>query len=209
MAIPRVTASETEPERAKEERFVVKAPNVPLPAVAITYLAPPAKDKDIPALEIASRILSAGESSRLYKELVRNQKIAQDASFDVDVKTDKGLMYFTATLASGKSPEMAEKALLAELKKIQTLPVTANELEKAKNGIVANKVRRLETNDGKAFSIGSAIILYGTPNEVNTELEKFQKVTIEDVQRVMKKYFSDTNRVVIYYVNDDAKGGQK
>ncbi len=206
--IPRVSKSETEPERSKEERFVVKAPNVPLPAVAITYLAPPARDKDIPALQVASRILSAGESSRLYKELVRNQQVAQEASFDVDVKTDKGMMYFTATLATGKTPEMAEKSLLAELRKIQTSPVTAKELEKAKNGIIADKVRRLETNDGKAFSMGSAIILYGTPNEVNNELVKLQAVTIADIQRVMKKYFNDNNRVVIYYINDDSKGGQ-
>lgn len=205
--IPRVT--EIEPERTKEKKVVVKAPNVPLPAVAITYLAPPAKDKDIPALQIASAILSGGESSRLYKELVRNQQIAQEASFSVDAKTDKGLMYFTATLASGKTPEMAEKSLLAELKKIQSMPVTANELAKAKNGIVADKVRSLETNDGKAFQMGSAIILVGSPNAVNTELSEIQAVTIADVQRVMKKYFTDTNRVVIYYVNDDSKGGQK
>lgn len=205
--IPRVT--EVEPERTKEKRVVVKAPNVPLPAVAITYLAPPAKDKDIPALQVAAAILSSGESSRLYKELVRNQQIAQDASFNVDAKTDKGMMYFTATLATGKTPEMAEKSLLAELKKIQNTPVTANELAKAKNGMVANKVRSLETNDGKAFQIGSAIILQGDPNAVNTELDEIQAVTIADVQRVMKKYFTDNNRVVIYYLNDDSKGGQE
>jgi zinc protease len=206
-AIPRVT--EVEPERTAEKRIVVKAPNVPFPAVAITYLAPNAKDKDIPALQIASSIMSGGESSRLYKELVRKQQLTQDASFSVDTKTDKGLMYFTATLASGKTPEMAEKALMAELKKIQTMPVTANELAKAKNGIVANKVRRLETNDGKAYEIGAAIILNGTPNTVNTELAELQAVTIADVQRVMKKYFTDANRVVIYYINDDAKGEGK
>jgi zinc protease len=206
LTIPRVT--EIEPERTKEKRVIVKAPNVPLPAVAITYFAPPAKDKDIPALEIASAILSGGESSRLYKELVRNQQIAQEASFSVDAKTDKGLMYFTATLASGKTPEMAEKSLLAELKKIQMMPVTASELTKAKNGMVASKVNSLETNDGKAFQIGSAIILQGDPNAVNRELDELQAVTIADVQRVMKKYFTDTNRVVIYYINDDKENAK-
>ncbi len=204
--IPRVT--EVEPERTKEKRVTVKAPNVPLPAVAITYLAPPAKDKDIPALQVASAILSGGESSRLYKELVRNQQVAQEVSFSVDAKTDKGLMYFFAILASGKAPEMAEKSLLAELKKIQNAPVTAAELAKAKNGMIAGKVHSLETNDGKAFQIGSAIILQGNPNAVNTELAELQAVTIADVQRVMKKYFNDNNRVVIYYVNDETKEGK-
>jgi zinc protease len=204
--IPRVT--EVEPERSAEKRVVVKAPNVPFPAVAITYLAPNAKDKDIPALQVASSILSSGESSRLYKELVRKQKITQDASLSVDAKTDKGLMYFTATLAGKNTPAQAEKALLAELKKIQTMPVTANELAKAKNGMVANKVRRFETNDGKAYQIGAAIILNGTPNAANTELAELQAVTIADVQRVMKKYFTDTNRVVIYYINDDKENSK-
>jgi zinc protease len=205
--IPRVT--EVEPERTAEKRIVVKAPNVPFPAVAITYLAPTAKDKDMAALQVASSIMSGGESSRLYKELVRKQKITQDASFSVDTKTDKGLLYFTATLAGRNTPAQAEKALLAELKKIQTMPVTANELAKAKNGMVADKVRRFETNDGKAYQIGAAIILNGTPNAANTELAELQAVTIADVQRVMKKYFTDTNRVVIYYVQDDAKGETK
>ena len=206
-SIPRVT--EVEPERTAEKRLVVKAPNVPLPAVAITYLAPPAKDKDMAALEVASAILSGGESSRLYKELVRKQQIAQEASFSVDAKTDKGLIYFLAILASGKTPETAEKSLLAELKKMQSAPITAAELAKAKNGMVADKVRSLETNDGKAFQMGTSIILQGTPNAVNTELAELQAVTIADVQRVMNKYFTDTNRVVIYYVNDDSKGEGK
>ncbi len=205
--IPRVT--EVEPERTAEKRVVVKAANVPFPAVAITYLAPTAKDKDIPALQVASAILSGGESSRLYKELVRKQQLTQDASFGVDVKTDKGMLYFTATLAGENTPVMAEKALLAELKKIQMLPVTAKELAKAKNGMVANKVRSLETNDGKAGQMGSSIILNGSPNGINTELAALQAVTVADVQRVMKKYFTDTNRVVIYYINDDAKGETK
>ena len=153
--------------------------------------------------------MSGGESSRLYKELVRKQQIVQDASFSVDAKTDKGLLYFTATLAGENKPEVAEKALLAELKKIQMFPVTANELAKAKNGMVANKVRSLETNDGKAYQIGASIILTGTPNGINTELGELQAVTIADIQRVMKKYFTDKNRVVIYYVNDDSKGEVK
>ncbi|MCA1623746.1 MAG: insulinase family protein [Acidobacteria bacterium] len=198
--IPRV--SEIEPERRAEKRQTVKAPNVPLPAVAITYLAPNAKSKDIAALKIAEAILSNGESSRLYQELVYKQQIAQEADFSVDEHVDKGLMYFTATLASGKTPEMAEKSLLAELKKMQDAPVSAKELEKAKNTIVANAIRSLETNQGKAFAIGQAVILKGAAKAVNDEINELQAVTAADVQRVMKQYFKDNNRVVIYYENE-------
>jgi zinc protease len=206
-AIPRVT--EVEPARTAEKRQTVKAPNVPLPAVAITYLAPDSKSKDIAALKIAQAILSGGESSRLYQALVYKQQIAQEASFGVDERVDKGLLTFTAVMASGKTPEMGEKSLLAELKKIQDAPVSAKELEKAKNSIVADALRGLETNRGKAFAIGNGVIYKNDPNAVNTEIKQLQAVTAADVQRVMKQYFADNNRVVIYYVNDDAKGEGK
>ena len=201
--IPRV--KEVEPERTAEKRQTVKAPNVPLPAVAITYLAPDSKSKDAAALNVAQAILSGGESSRLYQELVYKQQIAQEAGFRFDERVDKGLLYFIATMASGKTPEAGEKSLLAELKKIQDAPVSALELEKAKNKLIANALRSRETNDGKAFAIGRAVIFQNDANAVNTELNEIQAVTAADVQRVMKKYFTDKNRVVIYYVNDDAK----
>ncbi|HXH70781.1 MAG TPA: pitrilysin family protein [Pyrinomonadaceae bacterium] len=200
-AIPRVT--EVEPARTAEKRQTVKAPNVPLPAVAITYLAPDSKSRDIAALKIAQAILSGGESSRLYQELIYKQQIAQEASFGVDERVDKGLLTFTAVMASGKTPQMGEKSLLAELKKIQDAPVSAKELEKAKNSIVANALRGLETNRGKAFAIGNGVIYENDPNAVNTELKQLQAVTAADVQRVMKQYFADNNRVVIYYVNEE------
>jgi zinc protease len=200
-AIPRVT--ETEPERMKEKRIVVKAPNVPLPAVAIAYLAPPAKDKDAAALNIAEAVLSGGESSRLYQELVYKQQIAQEASFSFGENVDKGVMNFVAVMASGKTVEQGEKSLLAELKKMQDAPISAKELEKAKNSLIADKIRSLETNKGKTYAIGQAWIMEGDPKAVNNDVAKLQAVTVNDVQRVMKKYFTDNNRVVIYYQNEE------
>ena len=203
--IPRVTA--TESARTKEMRYEETAPNVPLPAVAITYLTPGGKDRDSAALKVAEEILSGGESSRLYQSLVYRQQIAQEASFNVGENVDESLSYFTAILASGHQPEEAEKALLAELKKIQDAPPSAQEVEKAKNQIVADALRRRETNQGKAFAIGQAIIYQNDADAVNKNLSEIQAVTPADVQRVMQKYFSDNNRVVIYYRNQ--KGEQK
>lgn len=200
-AIPRVTA--VEPARTKEKRLVVKAPNVPLPAVSIGYLAPPAKDKDTAALTVAEAVLSGGESSRLYQELVYKQQIAQEASFSLGTNVDKGVMNFSATMASGKTPEEGEKSLLAELKKIQDAPISAQELEKAKNTIIANKIRQLETNKGKTFALGYTWIMDGDPKLINEQVKEIQAVTVADVQRVMKKYFTDNNRVVIYYENEE------
>jgi zinc protease len=198
-AIPRVTA--IEPERTEEKRYNETAPNVPFPAVAITYLAPNSKDKDIPALEIAETILSNGESSRLYQELVYKQQIAQEAAFNADIRADRGLLYFYAIASEGKTADELEKSLLAELLKIQSSPVTANELSKAKNQLITKTLQEREQNDGKALAIERAIAYSGDANAVNTDIAELQAVTIADVQRVMKKYFTDKNRVVIYYQN--------
>jgi zinc protease len=198
-AIPRVTA--VEPERTEEKRHVMTAPNVPFPAVAITYLAPNSKDPDVPALEIAETILANGESSRLYQELVYKQQIAQEAAFSADIRADRGLLYFYAIASEGKTPDALEKSLLTELAKIQNSPVTASELAKAKNQLITRTLQEREQNDGKAIAIERAITYQGDANAVNTDIQKLQAVTVADVQRVMKKYFTDKNRVVIYYQN--------
>ena len=201
--IPRVT--EIEPERTKEARHITTAPNVPFPAVAITYLGPRSDDADIPAFKIAESILSGGESSRLYQSLVYKQQIAQEASFNVDIKTDRVLLYFQSIAAEGKTAEAMEKSLLAELKMIQESPVTAIELEKAKNQLISKAIRARENNDGKAIVIERAVAYQHDSKAVNYDIQKLQAVTAADVQRVMKKYFTDNNRVVIYYSQGDAK----
>lgn len=203
MAIPRVTA--VEPERTEEKRHMMTAPNVPFPAVAITYLAPPSSSADVPALEIAETILSGGESSRLYQELVYRQQLAQEAAFSADIRVDKGLLYFYAVASADKKAEDLEKSLLAELKKIQTAPVTAKELQKAKNQLITSTLQERETNDGKAVAIERAITYAGDALAVNSDIRKLQAVTAADVQRVMRKYFTDKNRVVIYYQQGEGR----
>ena len=202
-SIPRVTT--VEPERTKETRHNIKAPNVPLPAVAITYLAPKGNSPDVAPLQIASAIMSGGESSRLYQELVYNQQLAQQVQFSTDIRADRGLLNFIAILGGDKKPEDGEKALLAELKKIQTTLVTPQELAKAKNQLITNAISSRETVDGKADAIGFSLMWAGDAKDVNTSIAKLQAVTAQDIQRVMKKYFTDTNRVVIYYTNEEAK----
>jgi len=202
-AIPRVTVKE--PARTSERRFDETGPNVPLPAVAITYLAPPVSDPDADALRVAESILGNGESSRLYQSLVYTQQVAAEAFASANLRQDPGIFVLGAILAGGKKPAEGEAALLAELKRMQNEPVTKAELDKAVNQLVANALRERETNSGKAFAIGNAAVLVGDVRRVNTDIERLQAVTAADVQRVMKKYFSDSNRVVITYTGEPQK----
>ena len=199
--IPRVT--EVEPEWTTERRFKETGPRVPFPATAIVYRAPRTNNPDIPALRLASAILSGGESSRMYISMVREQQIAQQADLDLELNTEGGRMSLIGIGSEKGTSENLEKAMLAELKKIQDNGVTAKELEKAKNQLIARAVRSLETNDGKAIAIERAVAYLGDPKAVNNEVAKLQAVTASDIQRVMKTYFKDNNRVVIYYNQAD------
>lgn len=200
--LPRVTTKE--PARTKETRFTEYGSN-DLPAVGLTYLTPREADPDSDALRVVNAILSSGESSRLYHALVYTQQLAAEAEANAESREDASLFVLTAVLSEGKKPEDAEKSLLTEVKRLQDTPVSAAELEKAKNQIVTDQLRQRETSNGKALALGEAAVLLGDPARVNTDLARLQAVTATDVQRVMKKYFGDQNRMVLYYLPQTQK----
>src|SRR5258706_1293280 len=203
LPLPRVQTKE--PERTGEMRFTEYGANVPLPGVGITYLVPSEKSEDAAALSMADIVLSQGRSSRLYQSLIYQQQVAQSANANADLREDNGLFQLTAIVAAGKKPEDAEAALRAEIKRLQDTPVPAAELEKAKNQIITSDLRQTETNLGKAQTLGQAAVLLGDPNRVNTDLEKLEAVTPADIQRVAKKYFTDQNRLVLYYLPESQR----
>ncbi|HET6855389.1 MAG TPA: pitrilysin family protein [Pyrinomonadaceae bacterium] len=200
--LPRVQVKE--PPRKSEIRLTEYGRN-DLPAVGLTYLTPRQADADSDALRVADAILSAGESSRLYNALVYTQQLAAEVNSGAETREDASLFVLTAVLSEGKKVEDAEKSLLAEIKKLQDAPVSAAELEKAKNQMITNQLRQRETSNGKALALGEAAVLLGDPARVNTDLDRLQAVTAADIQRVMKKYFADTNRLVLYYLPEATK----
>jgi zinc protease len=201
--IPRVTA--TEPPRPKEKRFNEHGANVPLPAIAITWLIPPASDvADAEPLKLLEAIAGAGESSRLYQSLVYRQQLVQDVSASLDLRESTGLFGVTATLASGKTVAAVEKALRAEVRKLMDAKVTPAELEKAKNMVITAALRRRETTLGKGGPLRDAIIYQHDASYANRALERLQAVTAADIQRVAKKVLG-TNDVVITYTSGGSK----
>ena len=200
--LPRVQVKE--PPRKSEIRLTEYGSN-DLPAVGLTYLTPRQADADSDALRVADVILSGGESSRLYNSLVYTQQLAAEVNSSADTREDASLFVLTAVLSEGKKVEDVEKAMLAEIKKLQDTQVSAGELDKAKNQIITNQLRQRETSNGKALTLGEAAVLLGDAARVNTDLERLQAVTAADIQRVMKKYFADTDRLVLYYLPEASK----
>jgi zinc protease len=200
--LPRVSVKE--PARKSEIRVTEYGHN-DLPAVGFTYLTTKQSDPDAAALRVANAILSAGESSRLYNALVYTQQIAAEVFSDENAMEDAGLFLMGAILSEGKKVEDVEKSMIAEIKKLQDAPVSAAELEKAKNQLVTDQLRERETGNGKALALGEAAVLLGDPARANTDLARLQAVTAADIQRVMKKYFTDSNRLVLYYLPQATK----
>ncbi|MGA0606104.1 M16 family metallopeptidase [Phenylobacterium sp. VNQ135] len=201
--MPRVTAKE--PPRTKAGVFEGYGPNVPLPAVAITWQATDAADPDAPALTVLDAILSAGKSSRLYNSLVYEKQIAAEAMSNADLPQDPGLFMVGAVMASGHTIEQGEAALLAEVKRLRDAPPSAAELAEAKNELIAGRLRERETIDGRAFALGQALMLTGDAAQANTELAALQAVTAADVQRVARKYLADDRRMTIRYRPESAR----
>jgi len=198
--IPRV--ADSEPARTEEKHFDEHGANVPLPAVALTWLIPNARSDDSEPLEVAAAILSDGDSSRLYQSLVYKKQLAQSASANAETREDTGLFTARAVMASGKKTEDGMAALREEITALAAKPVTAAELDKAKNLIITSALRERETNDGKAGALGEAITQYHDATYVNRGLGRLQAVTAADVQRVVKKYLVDGKAVTITYTSE-------
>ncbi len=200
--IPRVTVQE--PARTEEKRFTEYAPSVPLPAVAMTWLIPSASHADAIPLTLAAGILSEGESSRLQQKLVRGE-IAQEVFADADLREDLGLFGVVSIMGSEHQPAEAEKVIRAEIAALAEKGVPAAELEKAKNLFITGALRERETNNGKGFILGEALVLQHDASIANTVLGKVQGVTAADVQRVVRKYLIEGKAVVINYLDEGAK----
>jgi len=203
--IPRVTVAE--PPRKQDARYRETGPNVPLPAVAVTWLAPSARSPDAAALKAAAALLGNGESSRLNQALVYRAQIAQKASFGADLRVDTGLLIAYAIAASGKPLDQVAQALRQEIDRLAGKPVAAAELAKVKTQLLTQALLERQTPLGKGMALGDAILIQGDARRVNQELDDLQAVTAADVQRVVRKYLTGAPAVTIEYTQAAAAQG--
>lgn len=194
--IPR--PAKTEPPQTEERRTVEYDSKAPLPAVISTFHIPGAGDADSYPLEVASLILSGGESSRIYQRLVYEKQIALQAAGQSFSLEDPGLFFFFAVLNAGVTPDAAESEIAVEVERLRNEPVSAAELDKAKTQLIASLTIGRQSVQEKASAIGNAAVILDNPSLVNDELARYQAVTAADVQRVARKYFTKENRSVIY-----------
>jgi len=201
-AIPRPAVKE--PDQKAEVRDVV-FDNIQLPAVFQAYHIPAQGTPDSYALDMLSTVLSGGQSSRMYKALVDEQKKAlQVAAFPFSLE-DPGL-YITLGIANmGIDPDDLEKSMDAEVENVKNELITEKEFQKIRNQMESQFVQQNASAAGIAEQLANYHVYYKDANLINTEIDRYMKVTREDLQRVAKKYLVRENRVVLHYLPKSAQ----
>lgn len=197
-----------EPPQAGPRRVVVDAQSQPVEFV--TYKRPSAFDKDDPVFDVISGILSGGRTGLMYKQLVRDKRIALEAGADADFPGGKFansfLLYLVPALGHGNAEN--EKALDDLLEAFKNNPVDDVTLQRVKTVQRATLIRQLDSNSGMASLLTMFHGMYGDWRKLFTSLDDVDRVTAADVQRVAKQYFVRDNRTVAVLENS-AAGGTK
>ncbi len=193
---PEVTT--VEPEQKGERRVYVEYDANPV--LSIAYHKPAVGHPDQYVFDVIEAILSHGRTSRLYKSLIEEKRMAVMAqAYGGPSKYADTFMFFCSPRHPHTAEEV-EEAIYEELEKLKTTPVTAHELQKIKNQLEADFIRSLESASGLASEISSYEAVSGW-RYINTLVENTIAVTPEDIMRVAKKYFKKTNRTVAILVN--------
>jgi zinc protease len=185
----------------------VYEPNVPLPAVMVSYRQPPARSPDIAALAVLDSIMATGESSRLYQSMVYEQQVAAQVFTNFDENVDLGTYSLFAILSEGKTIEDGVASLNAEIARMRDTLVSDAELDEAKNEIVTATLQNRETAFGRSEEIADAVIRLGDPAAADRQLAEIQAVTAADVQRVARSILNDSARVTVRYMPEELRNG--
>jgi len=183
---PRVTI--VEPEQRGERRVWVRR-EAQLPAIFVGYHTPNHRSPDAYPLEVLSTVLSAGRASRLYQRLVYEQRLALDAGGDyTHLSIDPDSFTFYATVLPDKTVEEVERALMAEVERLQTELVHEEELQRAKNQIESAFLFGQDSVHARASTLGR-YELAASWRLRDEFLPRIRAVTREDLQRVARQYF--------------------
>ena len=205
---PKPDVAEGPQTKAKYAKVEDKHAN--LPAFWIGWRAPGRREPDYYVLGVIEKLLSAGESSRLYQRMVKGEKLALKADAGYDERRGPSGFEAFVVLKPGNTPERARQVLFEELDNLKNKPVAAEELEKAKNQIqrtlFANAHTSLQRSLGRAEHLGEYTLFFGDPKLIDKDLEAYMNVTAKDVQRVAKAMF---NKDVACIVDIDPKEGKE
>jgi len=187
----------------KEIRAEWYDPNIQIPMIIQAYRTPAMTERDAYVLNMISTILSDGKSSRLYKKLVDEEKLAlQVAAINLS-QEDYG-SYITLALPMGDtSLETLTEKIDEEINKIQTELISEREFEKLQNIYRNNFVNENASVEGIAHSLATYSTLYGDTNLINKSLDIYKSITREEIRNVAKKYLNKNQRLLLEYLPEN------
>jgi zinc protease len=197
-----------EPTPTGERTFTVRQP-WPLPAVVVGYPIAYDGHPDAYPLHVLAKVLSDGQSSRIYRSLVYDKQLALAAFGEAKLIEHPNYFYAVGITQGATSPDTLLSALVAEVDRLKTEPITEQELTRAKRQFARDYILGRETIQQKALHLAHAVVIHDDITTADGEFDLFQAVTVEDVQRVAKTYFTPETRLVITILPGAATGGRQ
>jgi zinc protease len=185
-----------EPAQTSERRQLITLP-ISSPKVLYGYKIPALTDPTYPAVQVMHQIVLNGKSSRLFKRLVTESELASDVSGWPGEFADPGLYEILMTLKTKADPDLVEKMVDEELTRMAREPVTARELEKAKNALEIEFLRNMQSMGDRAYGLGHYAVTGGDYRLLFDATTKTNNVTAEDVMKVAKLHLQKHNRSVV------------
>jgi predicted Zn-dependent peptidase len=203
--IPRQPAPSTRHTREPEPRGekIVTVDYDAQPVVYSAWLTVPLADDDFPVFDVIAEILTGGRTTRLYKRLVEEEQIAAGVGTWMMDLRDRNLFMYGAAPRAPHTVQEIDAAVLEEIERLKTEPVDEHELERAKNQLAADFVRRLESNIELAKQLGEYEVVIGW-EYMRDVVERTEAVTADDIQRVAREHLNRTNRTLAYIVQKTA-----
>ena len=194
---------------AGAKRASVTDDKATLPAVIALYRVPAADHADYPALDLLTSILGAGESSRFNKVLAREKKLAVGQQLMLNpfgLRRGPGMWLALAIANQGVVADSLEAAMTAEIARVAQDGITEAELSKARNQYRAGKVNERQTTFEMTEAIQAATFYLGAAEAINTDLDRYARITVADIKRVAATYLTPANSLIVT-VHPEAKSG--
>lgn len=191
-----------------EQRVEIVEEKTPLPALLYVYRGARQGDPDAYALEYLTTILATGNSSRFYRQMVDIRQLAISVqAFPLDLENG-GMLGLFAVAHPTTTMEQLAAEFDRELEDVRTNGVTEEEFLKARNQLETQYARRFTDTLDKAMALASYETFFNDPGMITTEIERYMRVTPEDIRAAANRYFVPTNRVVLSYLTQDGDAAE-
>lgn len=179
--------------------------NIQFPGIFIGYKMPAENTKENYALELFADILSQGDSSKIYKELVYDKQLCSEAGAYVDSKEFAGVFYAYALLMPDVSIEETERELDKIIKDAIKGSITEQELQKAKNKTESKNTLRKQSILSKADLLTHYKIFYNDAGLINNHVQHYLEINKDYMEKVAAEYLVDSNKVTLIYIPKNNK----